>query len=579
MQNIKRIFSSIYVANYQPVTMLTYIIEFHFFKLSPFPYHLANLIFHIFNSCLVFWFVYLLCHNIFISFFVGIFFAIHPMHVESVAWIAERKDMLSGFFYILSIVLYLYYRENKKKTIYVFSVLSLVISLLSKPMAVTMPFILILLDYYKQGKISRQSIIKIIPYFIIAAIFVLITIATQKSYGAIKDIPSISVKYRILIPFYGVIFYLYKLFLPFNLSSIYPYPGMDKLLFPYIISPFIFILIMIFIFYSKKYTNKIIFGFLFFLIILLPVLQIIPVGHAVAADRYTYLSYIGIFYILGEGLYFLFAKKLIGKEYIRDISVAAIILVVLFFSYLTFSRCKVWTDSLTLWNDVISKFPNSSLAHNNLGNTYKDMGNFEKAIEYYTNAIKYEPDYAMAFYNRGTVYNDIGEIDKALDDLTNAIKFDPKLSQAYNNRGFNYMIKNDFDKAIEDFNASLKARAENAEALNNRATAYLRKGEIDRALKDYSDAIKINPEFAEIYLFRGNAYMQIGEAGIAISDYSKAIELKPVLLEARYNRAYANAQLGNYDKSWEDINFLKNTGFNIPEVFLRDLILKSGRSE
>lgn len=613
--NLKNIFSSLYVANYLPITMLTYMIEFYFFKLDPFIYHLTNLILHSLNSLLVFWFIMLLSKSVFISFITAMLFAIHPMHVESVAWVSERKDVLSTFFYLSSLVAYLYHKvwieknqntvnivsqnilesNNSKKKVsinrfYFLSVIFLILSLLSKPMAVSLPFVLILIDYLHGIKFQQKIFIEKIPFFVIAASFVLITLITQKGYGAIREYPFINIFHKFLIPCYGITFYLIKMIFPFHLSAIYPFPNNSGAFytFKFLISPLFVFLIVLLNIYSLRFTKKIVFGFSFFLITILPVLQIIPIGHAIVADRYTYFPFIGIFYIIADGIFYLL-MKINKNNFSSDINkiaarndnfsfqlynyIIVFILIFIFglYSVLTYNRCKIWKDSFALYNDILSKYPNASLPHNNLANTYKDMGDYQKALYHYGEAIKSDPTYSMAYYNRGTVYNDLNEFDKAIEDLTKSIKMNPKLSQAYNNRGASYNSKGEYDKAIEDYNIALKLKPNNVEAINNRATAYARKGEYDIALKGYTDALKLNPNYAIIYMFRGEAYAEIGEYESAISDYSTALKLKEDLFAAYYKRALAYFAIKDFKKSLEDIAILQRAGKQVDEELLNKL--------
>jgi len=299
--NIKKISSSFYVGCYLPITMLSYSIEYHYYKLDPHIYHSVNLILHLINCLLVYWLFILLCRNKFIAFAVALLFGIHPLHVESVAWISERKDLLYSLFFILSLIFYIYYRESEKRDrkilkYYFLSIISFLLSLFSKPMAVSLPIILLLIDYLFHTPIKAKIFTEKISFFLLSLIFGIVAILGQQTAGATSSKSTFALADNILIACHGIILYLYKLIIPINLSAIYPYP--KSVMSSCILSPFILLIIFGGVIYSLKYTRKILFGFLFFLITILPVLKLVPIGYAMIADRYTYIPYLGIFYII-----------------------------------------------------------------------------------------------------------------------------------------------------------------------------------------------------------------------------------------------------------------------------------------
>lgn len=582
-ENIKTIFSSLYIANYQPLTILTYAAEYSFFGLNPVIYHLTNLILHIANSLLVFWFIFLLSGSIRASLLSSLLFAIHPLHVESVAWVAERKDVLSTFFFMLTLIAYLKYLRERKIGFYIISLIMLIISLLSKPMAVTMPAILLLLDFFTNaqntppqtppGARLRKILIEKIPYIIIALIFVIVTYMTQKAYGAVRDYSDIPLIKRMMIPFYGAIFYLIKMILPIFLSAIYPYPQQieTSLLIKLIASTLLFFIIAFLVIKSLKKTKLIAFGFLFYIITILPVLQIIPIGHAIVADRYFYIPSIGIFYIISFYTAKILENPSRKNDNMRTIATYATIAFLIFFAILTLQRCKVWKNGVVLWNDVLSKYPKASLPHNNLGNTYKSQGDIEKALYHYQQAIEIEPTYAMAYYNRATTYNDIGKAEEALKDFNKAIELNPKFSEAYNNRGVFMLSKDKLTEALPDFNKAIELNPKNAQAYNNRATAYLKMKKYDEAFKDYTTALTIMPDLAEVYLYRGNAYAEVDKLDKAIEDYTSAIKFNPSLAIAYHNRAYCYLHTLKPEAAMRDMELMRASGFEMDQILLNDI--------
>jgi hypothetical protein len=338
--NIAKVFSSTYVSNYQPVTMLTYMIEHSFFKLNPSVYHTTNMILHIINAFLIFVLFRAISRHHVTALLVGLLFAIHPMRVESVAWIAERKDVLYAFFFLLSLLFYVKYMNKNKRGFYWLCAISLLLSLLSKPMAVSQPFVLLLIDYISKRKLNKEAVLSKIPFFAIIALFAVLTFSTQRSTGAISEFPQISLIQRICVPFYGTIFYPVKSLLPVNLCAFYPYPavhdGSESILLFF--SPFLIICLAMLIYYFRDRSRTVIFGSLFYLITLLPVLQIIPVGGAMVAERNSYIPMLGMYFIFGAWIRYLLEVKFVNSFKIKSIVVVGLSISLFLFGWLTYKR-------------------------------------------------------------------------------------------------------------------------------------------------------------------------------------------------------------------------------------------------
>ncbi len=545
-QNLKKIFTSTYLANYQPVTILSYLVEWQIFGSEPMGYHLTNIMLHIFNTLIVLWFIYLLCGKIEIAFLTSLIFGIHPLHAESVVWIAERKGLLATFFLLLSIVSFLYYEKEKKLRFIYLSVFLFIFSLLSKSSGLTLPLILHLTDFLKKKKLSRENLLQKLPFWIISVLFFVITFLTQKNAGALKFLKELSVFDNFLVACHGIIFYLFKTIYPLNLSSMYPYPPKTSggwLPVVFIISPMIVFGLVILIFLSLKYTRKILFGSLFYLIVLLPVLQLIPVGGAIAADRYTYIPLIGIFYLFSEGVFYIYYKKIIAikslkvRKGIQIFFYTVIASVFILLSVLTYNRSKIWKNSMTLWNDVIKKYPYVAGAYNNRGLAYMEMKEYNKAIKDFSINLELKPDSPKTYYNRGNAYFNIGDYDRAIDDYSEALKLDNNFTEVYYNRGSAYFRKMMIDNAIEDYSQTLKANPVHVYALKNRGAAYAYLGLYENALEDLDAALKINPSFIQAILERIELYIKMKQT----------------------------------EKAEEDINFLHSINYEIPERLLKKI--------
>ncbi|MFZ4523191.1 MAG: tetratricopeptide repeat protein [Bacteroidales bacterium] len=499
--NLTAIFSQNVGGNYHPLTILVLAAEFHLFGLHETGYHAVSILLHLLNVILVFYAVFLLSEKAGIALVAALLFGIHPMHVESVAWVSERKDLLYTFFFLASYIFYLRYTGTNRKKYLAFALGLFLLSLLSKAMAASLPVLLILTDYYKGRAVNMRSLLEKAPFFLLALIFGVVAILAQKSSNYIQDSSVFTFPQRIVFACYGFVTYLWKLLLPLHLSAYYPYPQTTGGQIPgiYFACLILFLAIAAAVIYSLRQTRKIFFGLGFFSITLFLVLQLLPVGGAIMADRYSYLPSIGIFFLAGEGLFLLWNKK----------QPWAVILLLgvftVFFSVTTYARCSVWKNGQTLWSDVIGQY---------------------QAIP-------------QAYHNRGLYLMNHGQWDEALSDFDKAIQLDPNHVEAYNNRGNIYMNNNMDDKALSDFNKAIELKPGFAKAYYNRGIVLMKQKRYDQSLNDYNKAIELKMDDMEIYINKGYIFMTLGRYEEAIASYSRAIELNPGYTDAYYNRGLA----------------------------------------
>ena len=554
--NLKEIFSKNVMSNYHPITILTFAIEYHFFGLNETGYHAVNLLLHLLNVILVFYTVFYLSNKNWVALVAALLFGIHPMHVESVAWAAELKDLLYTFFFLASYLFYLRYLKEQHKKLYVFALLLFLVSLLSKAMAASLPAVLILTDYFKERKVNIRTLMEKVPFILLAIIFGIVAITAQKSSGAIQDITVLSFPKRIIFASYGFITYLWKLFFPLGLSAFYPYPikiGEDipPQFYVYLV---LCIGLVVSVFYSIRFTKKIFFGLGFFAITIFLVLQLLPVGRAVMADRYSYIPSIGIFYLAGEGINILWGKKL-------KLPVVVLLSVfTLFFSVKTYARCRVWKSDMTLWNDVISQNENVPVAYYNRGIIFMDEKQNNKALSDFKRAIELDPNYVNAYNNRGIVLMNEKQNSKAVDDLSKAIELNPNLINAYINRGLIFLNENQNDKALDDFSKVILLDPNNSQAYNNRGNVFFNEKKFDNALDDFRKAITLNPNYFQAYFNCGNVFYVEKKYGQAISNYSKAIELEGNNANAYYYRGWAYYYSGDKNAACNDMRHAASLG-------------------
>jgi protein O-mannosyl-transferase len=538
--NLKEIFSRNLMGNYHPITVLTLALEYHFFGLSTEGYHSVNLILHLLNVLLVFYAVYLISGKAPVALVASLLFGVHPLHVESVAWAAELKDLLYTFFFLASYIFYLkYVKELRIKNeelrigsnkYYLIALLLFLVSLLSKAMAASLPLVMILTDYFKGRKIDKKTLLEKVPFFLLSIILGVVAILAQKSLGATELTTNFTFPQRIVFASFGYIAYLLKLLVPLNLSAFYPYPAgnIPVWFYAYLL---LSLLLAAYVIYSHRFSRKIIFGMGFFTITILLVLQLLPVGDAIMADRYSYIPSIGIFYLAGEGLIWLWSKKL---------KLAAILLLcvsTVFFSIKTYARCGVWKNDLTLWDNVIDQHKNVYKAYYNRGVYYIKEKRYDEAIDDFNKAIELNPEYAEAYNNRGNVFVNKKRNDEALNDFNMAIKLNAKNASAYYNRGIILAGKNRNGEAIKDFTKAIELKPDYARAYNNRGITYVSDKRNDKAIYDFTKAIELKPDFSEAYNNRGFIFFNEKRNVEAIRDFNKAIELNPGYISAYYNLA------------------------------------------
>jgi protein O-mannosyl-transferase len=479
---VKKIFSSYVMGNYHPLTMLTYHIEYYFFQFNPKPYIITNLLIHILNGILVFFFVLLLNQKPLTAFIAGILFAIHPMHVESVSWISERKDVLYTFFFLIGLCSYIFYtRENKIKYLLA-TLLLFALALLSKGMAVSFPLVLFLLDYYFGRRYNIKIIFEKLPFLLLSLIFGFIAIDAQKAGQALGDLDLYNLWDRIVFACYSVVMYLYKFFIPNNQSAIYPYPLKSS---GYLPSFYYYFPVIIaaagYLSFKMKFWNKYnIFGFGFFIFTIASVLQLVPVGIAIMADRYTYIPYIGIGIIVALAINRLIEKSIINK----NIIIGCLTIYILSLSFYSNARSKVWKDSITLWTDVISKNDNYAFAYLSRGEAFCKINRFENGIKDFTIAIQINPQYAQAYNDRGIAFAALKQFNYALQDYDFAIKFKPEFSKAYFNKGNALVSLGRYEESIGFYNNSLTYDPYFEKAYYNRAVAYYTTRNFKLALED-----------------------------------------------------------------------------------------------
>ncbi len=536
MSNISKLFTRFYCSNYIPLTLLSLTMEYHLFKDNPLPFHATNITLHIINGLLVLWLVSMISKNSWVALITALIFALHPMRVESVAWITERKDVLFAFFYLLAIITYIHYASRARLLLYFASLACFVLALFAKGVAATLPFVLLLFDYI-QNRRGRAIIMNKLPYLALAILFTVIAISAQKT------LPGHSFPFfkNIFIISYVVLFYIGKTILPIGLSPLYPFPAtiVSKMPWQFLLAPIIVTIIAILVIVAGRRSKMIAFGCLFFLFTILPVLQFIPVaGPEIAANRYTYIPSIGLILIFAEAIAWIYKK--IGTSHVGSLKflpAAATAVIIALFAIISMNRCPVWKNSMTLWSDVIEKYPDFPHAYTMRAQAYADADNMKMAVADYTRALDINPGFNAALLGRANVYARMNAAADALHDYERAVANDPDDPLTYYNRG----------------------------------NLLLKIGYFSSAIADYSITLKIDQRSVDAYVNRGNAYSSLGQFGPALDDYNNALAIDPYNNDAVYNRTVVYFLTGNYEKAWQDVKWLMKDGYPVKPEFLEAL--------
>lgn len=529
--DLKAFFSKYYVGNYAPISMIAFSIDWLIFQGDSVGHHLMSLIFHITNGFLVYYLCFFILKDKHKALLCAIIFCFHPLQVETVAWVSAKNNLVYSFFFLLSLIAYSKFIFKSSKKYFYFSFFFFVLSVLSKPSAICLPLVLIILNYLLKTDFSfKKALLSAIPFFIISIILGIITIYTRTEDKFINASHAFDLHERIGYAGYAIFQYVYKFILPFNLSVIYPYPQnkIQSLIIGYIVILALFIIC--FKFYKSK-QKLLIFSILFFIINLLLVLQFLPFGEVLTADRYMYLPIIG--------LAIMFVRFLPDKVIVSKIVIACLIFA---FGIITFFRVSVWKNSETLYLDILKQYPHSFVALNSLGAQYMLNKNYELALQYLNKAINENTKNYKGYYNRGLLYAQTNKMKEAISDFDNAISLN-KYHKAYIARAnANYLMQN-YKAAISDAKEVLKLDNQNYKALVVLANSYDDLNQLNEAMDYYNKAIYVNEKDPTIYLRRAILFGKLQQFDRCIFDLDKCISLNSNYGEAFYWRGVAKVNL------------------------------------
>lgn len=485
--------------NWTPLTVISHMLDCQFYGLHAGGHHLTNLLLHAATAILLFLVLRQLTAALWSSAFVAAVFAVHPLHVESVAWIAERRDVLSGLFFMLTLGAYAgYVRHPQSLGRYLMVVLMLALALMSKPMVVTLPFVLLLLDYWPLNRFTQPGgrsipwrlIAEKLPLLALSGIACMATLFAQE-----EAIASLPFSVRIGNALVSYVAYLGQMIYPVGLAVYYPHPGNGLALWKIVAAFVLLLVIFIGAIATRRKQPWFLFGWLWYLGMLVPAIGLIQSGMRARADRYTYLPQIGLYILLTWTVVELTASWR-SRRWVLGCG-AMVVLAVL----ITCARTQTtyWRNSETLWNHTLACTPDNSVAHNNLGDAFYQQGRMDEAIAQYQRALEIKPDNEKAHYNLGNVSRDLGRMNEAISRYQKALAINP-----------NYV-----------------------EAINNLGVVFARQGRMEEAIAHFQKALIIKPDDANIHYNLGNAFRDQGRMEEAIAQFQKALAIKPNYVEAQ----------------------------------------------
>ncbi len=461
--NMPEIFSTFHLGMYQPLAVLSFAINFKLSGAQPWAFILTNILLHLINTFLIFRLMERWMKGWFPAAAVALLFAIHPMHVEGVAWISTRSSGLYSLFFLAGLITWDKYLDNGLKIKdYSLTLLFATLALFSKSMAATFPVVLLLMDYLKRRKYSHRVITEKLPFFVLSVIFGLVAIRASASFGHITVLEQdFNPVQRLFLILYGISFYLIKLFVPVNLSAIYAFPATAEGGLPAFVYSSVLVVAAAaaFVAFRRKNRRETVFGGLFFLVTIGMVLPLFWSRIFITADRYTYIPYLGLFMIIAR-----YADELRKNRFTLDSTTLKLVyiasaLIILSLSAATLRRIRVWHDTPTLLTDVVDKKrSDADMAHAYfyLGNYHDGLEHAGEALKYYDLAISRNPQYILALNNRGILKGKAGETGSAIADFDRCISLKPDYAEAWYNRGVAVFQKGDPAKACADWKESAR---------------------------------------------------------------------------------------------------------------------------
>jgi len=517
---------------YQPLSMISLMIDYRLGGRQDnlLPFHRTSLVLHLANTALIIVLLYLLFGLPWAAAAAGLLFGVHPLTVEPVAWVSDRKTLLAAFFSLWSLIFYAYSRttHHARRTtvpLYIGSFLAYLLALMSKPTSIPLPALMVLMDYWPLKKLNWQSLLKNAPLFVLGGAFAVITYVSQKNTSDITSPAALGVSHIFLKICHNIVFYLYKIVWPVRLSSFYLPPEPFGLSHPAVLGGVIGTGILIaLLVVSSRWTPAALTGWLFFFIAVLPTIGIVGFTEVVAADKHVYLPSTGLLMVLASFLIWLFDKKGLVLKYavVAGILTASVAEVAATHRYLAY-----WRDTETLYERMIALTPEPAAVHYALAGELSEQGKNDEAIYHYLKAIEFKPDFADAHYDLGCALYSKGKTEEAVRHYNLALKLKPNSARILNNLGVALKSLGRFEDAVGCYNQAIQIEPDYAEAHNNLGNALKAQGKLDEAVAHFRQALRLNPENANFNYNLGLTLQAQGKFDESAGYFREAMRLRP----------------------------------------------------
>ena len=581
-------------ANWHPVTWMSHMLDVQMFGLNAGPHHITNVLIHVVNTLLLFGFLARTTDALGRSAFVAALFAVHPLHVESVAWVSERKDVLSTFFLMVTLWGYAWYADRPRLGRYVLVLLSFACGLMAKPMLVTLPFVLLLLDVWPLGRVSsferltalqrRRLIWEKAPLVALAVLSSIVTFAIQRQYRAVQSLDVVPLSLRLGNVLLSIVSYVAKAFWPSRLAAFYPYPQAIPIV-PVVGAALVLAAACLGVLRASRDRPYLAVGWLWFVVTLIPVIGIVQVGDQSMADRYTYIPLIGLFMMVAWGIPDLSGRWRHARLFLPVAATGAVL------ACMVIARQQVgyWRNSVALWEHALKVTSNNDRAHRNLalaffaagkpdeamaqvleaqrirptvseetnvGKVLAEQGKIDEAIPHYREASRLNPDNVEAHIALGGILARRGRMDEAIGEYREALRRDPRNLLAHYNLGLALARKQQIDDAIAEFSEALHLKPDFVQALNSLGLALATQGKIADAIRQYTEALRLDPSDASVHNNLGMAFAESGRADEAIAEFQQALQVVPNRLDVHYNLALVLGNNGRGADARQHLEFI-----------------------
>jgi protein O-mannosyl-transferase len=575
-------FSTFHEGHYQPLSWLTFAIDYLIWGMNPAGYHLTNLVLHGANAA----FLYFVARRLLFAAvpqarvednwrlsvsagFAALLFAVHPLRVESVAWATERRDMLSALFFFGAIYFYLRAyaadHDQARRRWMTGAVVVYALSLLSKATAMTLPIVLLLLDVYPLKRLRlewplrftaalRELLLEKLPFVVLAVLFAVIALMAQQNTGALRPVENYFFSYRVGQAFYGLCFYLWKTLAPVSLSPLYELPyDFEAWTAVFVACGMAVVVISVSLFLLRQRWPAALACWVYYLVVVAPVLGVVQSGPQLVADRYSYLSCLSWALLAGGAIYQ--ASNSRSKLSARSVgfaavaSLASVLLGTL--GFLTWQQTQIWRDSKTLWQHAIATGNDSALASYNLARLLELEGKLPQSVESYSRAISINPTMADAHHNLARLLAQQGKTDEAIAHYREALKFKPHDAETHNNLAFALASNGEIEASLAEFRRAIVIDPKFAKPYFNLGRLFVRSGELDKAIDNFQQAVKLAPNQSEIHAGLADALAHAGNADEAIFHLTAAVNLSPGFADGHVALARLLAQQGKTEAAAE----------------------------